>query len=98
MGNEEYGQFGIIKSTILMFAMFAGLELGMTATKYIAQYLDHDNNKIERIIGLSNLFAITLSLIISGAVYFYSAAIAIQIAAPQLTYEIKISSFIFFFS
>lgn len=81
-----------------MFAMFAGLELGMTATKYIAQYLDNDNNKIERIIGLSNLFAIILSLIISGAVYFYSDTIAIQIAAPQLAYEIKISSFILFFS
>jgi len=98
MGNDEYGQFGIIKSTILMFAMFAGLELGMTATKYIAQYLGHDNSKIERIIGLSNLFAIILSLFISGAVYLYSDLIAMQIAAPQLTYEIKISSFILFFS
>ena len=25
LGKEEYGQFGIIKSTILMFAMFAGM-------------------------------------------------------------------------
>jgi len=37
-------------------------------------------------------------LFISGAVYLYSDLIAMQIAAPQLTYEIKISSFILFFS
>lgn len=42
LGKKEYGQFGIIKSTILMFAMFAGLELGMTATKYISQYKSTD--------------------------------------------------------
>ena len=35
LDKEEYGQFGIIKSTILMFAMFAGMELGMTATSLL---------------------------------------------------------------
>ena len=98
MGKEEYGQFGVIKSTILMFALFAGLELGMTSTKYIAQYLGKDNKKIERIIGLSNLFAITLSLVISVLVYLFSNKIAVQISAPSLSSEIKLSSFILFFS
>lgn len=98
MGKEEYGQFGIIKSTILMFAMFAGLELGMTATKYISQYRNSDKPLIERIIGISNFFAITISLLISIGVFFFSKKIADQIAAPQLYKEIQISSFILFFS
>ena len=48
LGKEEYGQFGIIKSTILMFAVFAGMELGMTATKYISQYKSTDKQKDEK--------------------------------------------------
>lgn len=98
LGKDEYGQFGIIKSTILMFAMFAGLELGMTATKYIAQYRISDKDKVERIVGLSNLFAIVISVVVSVLVYVFSKEIAIQINAPRLYPEIRISSFILFFS
>ncbi|WKK58409.1 oligosaccharide flippase family protein [Sphingobacterium sp. BN32] len=98
LGKEEYGQFGIIKSTILMFAVFAGMELGMTATKYISQYKSTDKQKVERIIGISNLFSIVISLLISAGVYLFSSEIAKQINAPHLSLEIKISSFILFFS
>ncbi|WP_286894796.1 MULTISPECIES: oligosaccharide flippase family protein [Sphingobacterium] len=98
MVKEEYGQFGIIKSTILMFAVFAGLELGMTATKYISEFRSIDRGKVERIIGLSNFFAILLSLSIGLFIYCFAAQIANQIAAPNLAKEIRISSFILFFS
>jgi O-antigen/teichoic acid export membrane protein len=98
ISKEEYGQFGIIKSTILMFATFAGLELGMTATKYISQYREKDKEKVENVLGLSNLFAIVISLIISVLIYFYSDIIAVKINAPSLSSIIKISSFIVFFS
>jgi O-antigen/teichoic acid export membrane protein len=81
-----------------MFAMFAGLELGMTATKYISQYKLVDKSKVEKIVGLSNLFAILISLLVSGLVYLYSKKIANHIDAPSLYQEIQISSFILFFS
>lgn len=96
--KNEYGHFGIIKSTILMFAMFAGLELGMTATKYISQYQHSNKEKIEKIIGLSNFFAIAVSILVSLFVYFFSAEIARKIDAPSLSNAVKISSFILFFS
>ncbi|MGV0939092.1 oligosaccharide flippase family protein [Empedobacter sp. ULE_I140] len=98
LGKDEYGQFGIIKSTILMFTMFAGLELGMTATKYISQYRVSNKEKVERIVGLSNVFAITLSILVTLLVYFFSKEISIKINAPSLSPEIRISSFILFFS
>lgn len=98
LDKDEYGQFGIIKSTILMFSMFAGLELGMTATKYISQYRLSDKKKVERIVGLSNLFAIIISLLVSLLVYIFSKEIAVQINSPSLYAEIRISSFILFFS
>ncbi|WP_139422903.1 oligosaccharide flippase family protein [Chryseobacterium mulctrae] len=98
LGKSEYGQFGIIKSTILMFAMFAGLELGITATKYISEYRLKDKIKVEKIVGLSNLFAILISITISLLVYLFSKNIAVQINAPNLYKEIQISSFVLFFS
>ncbi|WP_312091008.1 oligosaccharide flippase family protein [Chryseobacterium sp.] len=98
LGKKEYGQFGIIKSTILMFAMFAGLELGMTATKYISQYKSTDKLKVERIVGLSTLFSIIISIAVTVLIFFFAKEIAIQIKAENLVQEIKISSFILFFS
>lgn len=98
LGKVEYGQFGIIKSTILMFAMFAGLELGMTATKYISQYRYTNAKKVERIVGLSNIFAIIVSIIISIFVFAFADYVAIKIHAPNLVKEVQISSLILFFS
>lgn len=98
LDKEEYGQFGIIKSTILMFAMFAGMELGMTATKFIAQYRFSQKRKLERIVGMSTFFAIVISILISFLIYLFAIPIAYQINAPNLNTEIKISAFILFFS
>lgn len=96
--KQEYGQFGILKSTIIMFSAFAGLELGLTATKYISQYKHSDKEKIENIIGLSNFFSIGISFIISLLIYLFSEQIAHWINAPNLSLSIKISSFIILFS
>ena len=38
LGKETFGEFGIIRSTVEMFGVFAGFGLGLTATKYIAEF------------------------------------------------------------
>ena len=96
--KEEYGQFGILKSTIIMFSAFAGLELGLTATKYISQYKNSNKEKVENIIGLSNFFSISISFLIALLIYFFSDEIAHWINAPNLSLCIKVSSFIILFS
>ncbi|MDF2515195.1 MAG: hypothetical protein K0R59_491 [Sphingobacterium sp.] len=98
LGKEEYGYFGIIKSTILTFVMFTGLELGLTATKYISQYRFTDKEKVEKIVGLSNLCALIVSILISILIYIFAREIALQINAESLSKEIRISSFVLFFS
>lgn len=98
LNKEEYGQFGIIKSTILMFVMFASMELGITATKYVSQYKSSDKLRVENIVGLSNLFSVVISFILAIVVYCFSSSIANQINAPSLVQEIKISSIILFFA
>lgn len=48
---EKYGEFTIIRSTTLLFADFVGFSFGVAATKYIAQYFGHDNDKVKRLMG-----------------------------------------------
>lgn len=96
--KTEYGEFGIIKSTINMFSIFAGLGLGLTATKYIAQYNGIDNKRVSRIIGLSNFFSISIGVIVLLFFLLFSSYLAKGIGAEHLTRDLQYAGFILFFS
>ena len=38
LGSEVYGEFGLIKTTLMSLALFSTLGLGFTSTKFIAEY------------------------------------------------------------
>jgi len=46
LGKVEYGEFGMIRSTISMFVALGTVGLGLTATKYISEYRECNKNKI----------------------------------------------------
>lgn len=96
--KRVYGEVGIIKSTITMFSVFAGLGLGVTATKFISQYKNIDKLKTSNIIGLSNLFSIVMSLLVLLLFFLFSKYLALQINAPHLSEQLKIAGVILFFS
>lgn len=96
--KQVYGEFGIIKSTINMFSVFAGLGLGLTATKYIAKYKNEDKQKTSRIIGLSNTFSILVSILVLIFFLIFSTSLSIQINAPHLDSELKMAGILLFFS
>lgn len=86
VGKVEYGEFGIIQSTVGMFAVFAGLGLGLTSTKYISEYREIDKDKAGRIIGLSSTAAIVSGAIMSVLLVVFAPALASQsLKAPHLT-------------
>ena len=59
LGAEEFGEYGMIKSTLAYIAVFSTFGLGYTATKHIAQ---HQNNP-SKIIGIiRNSLAITFAV------------------------------------
>ena len=99
LGTSVYGELGIIRSTIGVFAIFAGFGLGLTATKFIAENLGKDNIKVGRIIGLTTLFAVLTGVIISFTLIFGSTYIAQNtIDAPHLVNELRIGALILFFT
>ncbi len=72
LGKEDYGAYGMVQSTIGMFGLFAGMAMGATTSKYVAQLKSSDPARSGRIIGLTMMLSIisgglSMVLIITGA-------------------------------
>jgi O-antigen/teichoic acid export membrane protein len=98
LGKLQYGELGIIQSTINMFAAFASFGLGMTATKYIAELRDNNPEKAGSIIATSNLFAGIIGFIFTAVFLLFTPVIADNlISAPGLVNEMRLGSVMLFF-
>lgn len=75
LGRQLFGEFAIVNSTVGMLGVFAGLGLGLTATKYVAEFRERDRVAVGEILGLTGL----TSLAAGGA-----AGLGLLVAAPLL--------------
>ncbi len=66
IGKQQFGQLGIIQSTVGLFGVLAGFGIGMTATKYVAEHRVNQPDKAGRIAVLT-LLATNLCSIVAGA-------------------------------
>ena len=99
LGSEGYGQFGIIRSTVLMFTSFAGFSLGITASKHVSEFLNIDKQKTGRVLGLTIGFGFLMGLLVGVIFYFLAPWLATEtFKAPDIADELKIGAFILFFS
>ena len=97
LGTVGYGELGIIQSTVGMFGVFAGFGLGMTSTKYVAEFREKDPAKAGRIIALSSLIAFISGGIISLILILLSPFLATRtLSAPHLSNLLLISSGLLF--
>lgn len=95
LGQTGYGEFGMIRSTVNMFVIFAGFGLGMTATKHVAEYYKKDPERAGRVMAMSGSFALATGAIVALAVFFFAPWLAAKtINAPHLAPEIRIGAFI----
>jgi O-antigen/teichoic acid export membrane protein len=99
LGVEVYGEYGIIRSTVNMFAVFAGFGLGLTATKHISEFRISDPIRAGRIMTLTNLFALVTGGMVASGIYIAAPWIAAEtINAPHLFLELRICAIILFLS
>ena len=97
--KTQYGEFGMIRSTVNMFAAFSGLGLGLMATKYVAEYLELDKGKTGKIIGLSTIFAGISGGLIALIILLFSPYLATNtINAPNLIIELRLGAIMLLFS
>ncbi|NBL64814.1 oligosaccharide flippase family protein [Flavobacterium sp. NST-5] len=72
---SEYGEFGMIKSTIDNFLIFASLGIGLTTTKYVSERKDHDKAGTSSILGASISLVLLLSTVVSILIALFSGFI-----------------------
>lgn len=98
LGKEGFGALGMIQSTAGMFGVFAGLGLGITATKYVSEFRRHDPTKAGRILALSAFAAFIWGVVITGLLILLAPFVAEHVlAAPQLAKPLAIGSGLVFF-
>lgn len=98
LGKVAFGELGIIQSTIGMFGTFAGLGLGLTATKHVAEFRYKDPRRAGHIIALSSLIALASSALACVAAFLSSNWLAIHaLKAQHLSGTLRLSSLMLFF-
>ena len=79
LGVENFGQLVILQSSLGMFGVFAGLGLGVVATKFAAELKARDPIRLGQILSLIQRTAIIGGLLISVALALSSNAIATKL-------------------
>lgn len=99
LGAVGYGELGMINSTVATLGAFAGMGLGLTATKYLAEYRAANPVQAGRILALTA----RLAWISSGIFALMLAVLAPILAsrtlqAAHLSGQLALGSLILFFS
>jgi O-antigen/teichoic acid export membrane protein len=98
LGKEGFGALGMIQSTAGMFGILAGLGLGITATKFIAELRRLDPLRTGRILALSSAAAFVSGSVVTVAVILLAPYLAQHVlAAPQLAGPLAIGAGLVFF-
>src|ERR1035437_1760311 len=99
LGREQFGEYGMIQSTVGMLGVFAGLGLGVTATKYVAEFRTLNPERAGRIIALGCAVAIVLGGLLALCLLAYAPVLAAKtLHAPGLADELRIASLLLFFN
>jgi O-antigen/teichoic acid export membrane protein len=97
LGKEAFGEFGFIRSTAMTFVAFSSIGIGMTATKYIAELRQTDEERIGRIICLTYVFTFFISLLVAIIFYLVSPWLCeTQLGKPDLTHVMQLGSVLLF--
>jgi O-antigen/teichoic acid export membrane protein len=97
LGRTGMGELGIIQSTVGIFGAFAGLGMGLTATKFVAEHRVRDPIRAGAMLGLS-AWVSWLSGIAMTLLMFLLAPWFAQhtLAAPHLSGLIRMGSLLLF--
>jgi O-antigen/teichoic acid export membrane protein len=78
LGIRGFGELGMIQSTLGTFGIFAGLGLGLTATKYVAEFRKNDSPRVGRILALSSVMALISGALMAGSMILAAPFLSIH--------------------
>ena len=93
LGKDVYGEYGIIKATLMSVAIFSTLGLGYTATKYVAEYKESNPDYIPLILKYARNITIVLSTIMAIILFSFAPYISsVVLEAPHLLTPLRLVS------
>ena len=99
IGKERFGEFTIIQSTANTVSSFAGLGLGLSATKLVAEFRDRDPSRAGSIFTLICLLTVVWTGILALIVWIFAPEIATQLLGRgELVDAVRIGAVLLFFT
>jgi O-antigen/teichoic acid export membrane protein len=99
LGTVQYGELGVIQSTLAVFAIFAGPTLGLTATRHVAQLRNTNPRGAGRIAALSLLVSLAMAVLLVVIVWIAAPRVAASaLNSPSLAFELRLACLALFFT
>ncbi|MCD7978192.1 MAG: oligosaccharide flippase family protein [Tannerellaceae bacterium] len=96
--TSEYGEYGILRSTMDNLLVFASMGIGLTTTKYISELKHTDKSAASSILGTSLGLVFVLSFIVFLTLLIFSTPVSTGILKNEsLTYPLIIAGGILIF-
>ncbi len=93
LGQEVFGQLGIVQNTVSMLGVLAGSGLSSTATKHIAGLRGRDLHRAGRVVAMTDVVAGATAMLLSVLLFFGADWVATEyLSAPDLGRTLRISS------
>jgi O-antigen/teichoic acid export membrane protein len=93
LGSVTFGEFGIIQATLGIFSLFAGMGMGVTNRRYVAELRDKDPIRCGQIIQFSSIATLIaasgLTIILIMAAPYLAERV---LNAPHLSLALRISA------
>ena len=94
LGKETYGEYGLIKNTLLYIAVFSTLGLGYSGTRYIAKCYQENRGEVKALIRTIYKITFVASFFMAAMLFLFANQVAIFIKAPDVTDSLKLTSFV----
>ena len=99
LGTTGFGELGMVQSSVAMFGVLAGLGLGSTTTKYVAQWHRSDPDRACRVINTTVVTALVSAGIVAAAAFVAADWLATSVLRQgRLALPLRAGSFLFFVS
>lgn len=95
LGRERFGEYGMILSTVTLTQTLATMGIGMTATKFTAEFRNKDPDRAGRLITLSTVLTLVTGACASLFFLVFSNWLATStLAAPHLAGLLRLSALV----
>jgi O-antigen/teichoic acid export membrane protein len=99
LGHEGFGELAIVQSTVAMLGGLAGMGLGTTATRFVAETSERDPARTGRILGLATVATAVTGLFFAVVLAAGAPAAARLFHAPAIAPQLRLGSlYVLFFT